>query len=420
MAHQMPMETQQQLRKLPGNNRCVDCDAPYPQWATVSYGTFMCLECSGRHRGLGVHISFVRSVTMDSWTDKQVQQMQKYNTPQAEAYRQLLTARVEGRSGPSLPRWDPSSVPQTSAQSFSSGGSADTRGVEALKGESEQDYVARQMRLRDEARARMQAKFGANGMQGIGSSGETSAPASSGGVTDLSSAFGYLTSTVTSVASTAASTAASLVKDKDIGSKVSSGWSYVQSTITDPSLTSSVKSTATSAASTGWSALSTGASAVWKTAQTVVDSTVNGSSAAAGGGHGSSGQFPSFNSGLAPTGKYAGIGSSGSASRDHDNDSWLDSQLGDGSSQSSSMPKANSFGGSASSATLSSYSSPHASSFSSSSSTTFSSSSVSSGVAPSSSGSSSSSTPAAPAAPAPAPAPVEKKKDVDFFGEFGF
>src|SRR5688500_14959748 len=127
------------------------------------------------------------------------------------------------------------------------------------------------MRLRDEARARMQAKFGSNGMQGIGSGGETSAPASSGGVADLTSAFGYLTSTVTSVASTAASTAASLVKDKDLGSKVSSGWSYVQSTITDPALSQNVKSTA----STGWSALSSGASAVWKTAQTVVDSTVN-------------------------------------------------------------------------------------------------------------------------------------------------
>lgn len=342
---------------------------------------------------------------------------QKYNTPQAEAYRQRLTALVEGRGALPLPKWDPSSMQQAggSGGSSFSNGHSDTRGVEALKGESEQDYVARQMRLRDEARARMQAKFGAGGMQGIGSGGETSAPSSAGGVPDLSSAFGYLTSTVTSVASTAASTAASLVKDKDLGSKVSSGWSYVQSTITDPALTSNVKSTA----STGWSALSSGASAVWKTAQTVVDSTVNGSSAQGNGT--SSGQFPTFNSGLAPTGKYSGIGnSSQSHSRDHDNDSWLDSQLGSQPQQT----KANSFGGSSSSAAATSYSSPHANSFSSSSSAfSNSSSSVSSSFAPSSSGSSFTSAPAAPvaaAAPVPVPAPVEKKKDVDFFGEFGF
>lgn len=113
---------------------------------------------------------------------------QKYNTPQAEAYRARLTALVEGRAPPPLPRWDPSSIqPSSSGPAASaSSGLGDSRGVEALKGESESDYVARQMQLRDEARARMQAKFGGNGMQGIGSSGETRAPASSGGVTDLS------------------------------------------------------------------------------------------------------------------------------------------------------------------------------------------------------------------------------------------
>ena len=36
---------------------CCDCDGKIPQWASVTLGVFMCLECSGRHRSLGIYLS---------------------------------------------------------------------------------------------------------------------------------------------------------------------------------------------------------------------------------------------------------------------------------------------------------------------------------------------------------------------------
>ncbi len=47
----LPKEILIQLREMEGNAVCVDCSARAPQWASVSYGSFMCLECSGQHRG---------------------------------------------------------------------------------------------------------------------------------------------------------------------------------------------------------------------------------------------------------------------------------------------------------------------------------------------------------------------------------
>lgn len=75
------------LVKLEPNKSCADCKRnKHPRWASWNLGVFLCIRCSGIHRGMGTHISRVKSVDLDSWTDEQMQNMVRWGNARANKY----------------------------------------------------------------------------------------------------------------------------------------------------------------------------------------------------------------------------------------------------------------------------------------------------------------------------------------------
>lgn len=89
------------IKSLPGNEKCADCKRDDPTWACINFGTTVCIACSGVHRSMGVHLSKVRSLTLDKWEPETVKVMLELGNTKMN---QIYEAKVdESIAQPALP-----------------------------------------------------------------------------------------------------------------------------------------------------------------------------------------------------------------------------------------------------------------------------------------------------------------------------
>jgi Putative GTPase activating protein for Arf len=81
-----PPYCRQLLGSIAGNDRCVDCGSRNPEWASVTYGTLLCMRCCGRHRSYGVQTSYTKSLDMDSWSLPQILAMLEGGNEQIQQF----------------------------------------------------------------------------------------------------------------------------------------------------------------------------------------------------------------------------------------------------------------------------------------------------------------------------------------------
>ena len=74
------------LLSKPENSFCADCKAKGASWTSMTYGVFICINCSGIHRSFGLQVTRVRSTKLDNWTKADAKIMEVVGNKVANLY----------------------------------------------------------------------------------------------------------------------------------------------------------------------------------------------------------------------------------------------------------------------------------------------------------------------------------------------